>query len=116
MREGVWNSLGVYADDVVVGRIMWGRDDDGSHWLGGMVIDRAEQGRGLGREDASTGLQRANELRPTAPACLASWTAYVPMLPEPPMISTLCPGWTLASSCRKYQAVVNPSTLAAASA
>jgi diamine N-acetyltransferase len=48
MREDVWTSLAVYADDVVVGHIMWGLDDDGSHWLGGMLIDGAEQGQGLG--------------------------------------------------------------------
>lgn len=54
MREGVWNSLAVYADDTVVGHVMWGRDDDGSHWLGGMLIDAPEQGKGLGRAAART--------------------------------------------------------------
>ncbi|MFI2434388.1 GNAT family N-acetyltransferase [Streptomyces sp. NPDC018693] len=54
MREGVWHSLAVYADDSVVGHVMWGRDDDGSHWIGGMLIDAAEQGRGLGRAAART--------------------------------------------------------------
>ncbi|MEU0523222.1 GNAT family N-acetyltransferase [Streptomyces niveus] len=49
MREDTWNSLAVYADEVVVGHVMWGRDEDGSHWIGGMLIDGAEQGKGLGR-------------------------------------------------------------------
>ncbi|MEU7570772.1 MULTISPECIES: GNAT family N-acetyltransferase [unclassified Micromonospora] len=50
----VWNSLAVYADDTVVGHVMWGVDDDGSRWIGGMVIDAAEQGRGLGRATVRT--------------------------------------------------------------
>lgn len=49
MREDDWNSLAVCADAAVVGHVMWGRDDDGSHWIGGMLIDAAEQGKGVGR-------------------------------------------------------------------
>ncbi|WP_418957724.1 GNAT family N-acetyltransferase [Streptomyces tritici] len=50
MRGGVWNSLGVRAGDAVVGHVMWAVDEaDGSHWIGGMIIDAAEQGKGLGR-------------------------------------------------------------------
>lgn len=49
MRGDVWRSLAVYADETVVGHVMWGVDDDGSHWIGGMMIDAAEQGRGIGR-------------------------------------------------------------------
>ncbi|MBP5907625.1 GNAT family N-acetyltransferase [Streptomyces sp. LBUM 1478] len=48
LREGVWHSLAVRADDTVVGHVMWGRDEDGSYWVGGMLIDGAEQGRGSG--------------------------------------------------------------------
>ncbi|MEU1074636.1 MULTISPECIES: GNAT family N-acetyltransferase [unclassified Streptomyces] len=54
MREEVWNSLAVCADDTVVGHIMWGRDGDGSYWIGGMLIDGAEQGRGVGRAAVRT--------------------------------------------------------------
>ncbi|MFI7214582.1 GNAT family N-acetyltransferase [Micromonospora maritima] len=54
MHSDVWNSLAVYADDAVVGHVMWGVDDDGSRWIGGMVIDAAEQGRGLGRATVRT--------------------------------------------------------------
>jgi diamine N-acetyltransferase len=49
MRSDVWTSLAVYADEAVVGHVMWGVDDDGSRWIGGMVIDAAEQDRGVGR-------------------------------------------------------------------
>ncbi|MFF6781799.1 GNAT family N-acetyltransferase [Streptomyces sp. NPDC012510] len=54
LREGVWNSLAVCADDTVVGHVMWGRDEDGSYWIGGMLIDGAEQGKGIGRAVART--------------------------------------------------------------
>ncbi|WP_326579057.1 GNAT family N-acetyltransferase [Streptomyces sp. NBC_00481] len=54
LREGVWNSLAVCADDTVVGHVMWGRDEDGSYWIGGMLIDAAEQGKGIGRAAART--------------------------------------------------------------
>ncbi|MEV7871112.1 GNAT family N-acetyltransferase [Streptomyces sp. NPDC088124] len=54
-REGVWNSLAACADDTVVGHVMWGRDeDDGSYWIGGMLIDGPEQGKGVGRAVART--------------------------------------------------------------
>ncbi|MFI7605432.1 GNAT family N-acetyltransferase [Micromonospora sp. NPDC049366] len=53
-REDVWTSLAVYADETVVGHVMWGVDDDGSHWIGGMVIDAPEQGRGIGAATVST--------------------------------------------------------------
>jgi diamine N-acetyltransferase len=55
LREGVWHSLAVRAGDTVAGHVMWARDDeDGSHWIGGMLIDGTEQGRGLGRAAART--------------------------------------------------------------
>lgn len=54
MREGVWNSLAVRADDTVVGHVMWGRDEDGSYWIGGMLIDGPEQAKGVGRAAART--------------------------------------------------------------
>ena len=49
MREKVWNSLAVCADETVVGHVMWGLDEDGSHWIGGLLVDGPEQGRGVGR-------------------------------------------------------------------
>lgn len=50
LREGVWQSLAVYADDEVVGHLMLGwHDDDRTYWVGGMLIDAAQQSKGLGR-------------------------------------------------------------------
>jgi diamine N-acetyltransferase len=54
MRSPVWTSLAVYADEAVAGHVMWGVDDDGSRWIGGMVIDAAEQDRGVGRAAVRT--------------------------------------------------------------
>lgn len=54
MRTEVWTSLAVYVDDTVVGHIMWAVDDDESRWIGGMLIDAAEQGRGVGRAAVTT--------------------------------------------------------------
>jgi diamine N-acetyltransferase len=47
---GLWHALGLYAGDEMVGFAMWARDDtDGSHWIGGLIIDRRQQRRGYGR-------------------------------------------------------------------
>lgn len=62
-REPVWNSLGVLADDTVVGHVMWGRDpDDGTYWIGGMVVDAEEQGRGTGKAALRRLLQQLTSL------------------------------------------------------
>jgi diamine N-acetyltransferase len=46
---GEWEPLAVVADDRIVGHVMWGVDPaDGSHWIGGMMIDAQAQGRGYG--------------------------------------------------------------------
>jgi diamine N-acetyltransferase len=47
----VWHPMSVHdASGEVVGFLMWGVDDeDGSCWLGGVLLDAAHQGRGLGR-------------------------------------------------------------------
>ncbi|MEU7024579.1 GNAT family N-acetyltransferase [Streptomyces sp. NPDC046203] len=50
LKGGVWTSLGVRAGDDIVGHVMWAYDaEDGTHWIGGMVVAAAEQGRGVGR-------------------------------------------------------------------
>ncbi|MBQ1108702.1 GNAT family N-acetyltransferase [Streptomyces anulatus] len=53
-REDTWTSLAVCTGDEVAGHIMWGRDEDGSHWIGGMLIDAAHQGTGIGRAAVRT--------------------------------------------------------------
>lgn len=45
----VWQPLAVVRDGEVVGFCMWGTDDDGSRWIGGVVVDAAHQGQGIGR-------------------------------------------------------------------
>lgn len=46
-----WRPLAIYADGRVIGFMMWAVDEtDGSCWLGGILIDRAYQRRGYGRE------------------------------------------------------------------
>jgi len=61
----VWTSFAVYADETVVGHVMWGYDeDDDCNWIGGMIVDVTEQGRGLGR------------------ACLLTLVGYLQGLPE----------------------------------
>ena len=45
-----WHPLAIETDGTIVGHGMWGYDaEEGSTWLGGLVIDAAHQGRGIGR-------------------------------------------------------------------
>jgi diamine N-acetyltransferase len=46
---GEWHPLAIESERKVVGHVMWAQDDDGSIWLGGLVIDAASQRRGIGR-------------------------------------------------------------------
>ena len=46
----LWQPLALVSDGEVVGFAMWAYDsDDGHHWIGGLSIDVARQGAGLGR-------------------------------------------------------------------
>ncbi|GIL35835.1 N-acetyltransferase [Phycicoccus sp. DTK01] len=55
---GVWTAYAATVDDDVVGLLMRGVDDeDGSLWLGGILVDAAHQGRGLGRAMVVTALE-----------------------------------------------------------
>lgn len=46
----LWRSCAISSEGTVVGHVMWAVDpDDGSHWIGGFVIDVDRQGQGLGR-------------------------------------------------------------------
>lgn len=48
--EDDWNPLAIEAEGSIVGHVMWAVDEDeGSVWLGGLVIDAASQGKGFGR-------------------------------------------------------------------
>lgn len=45
-----WNPLAVVRGGVVVGFVIWAVDDDGSRWIGGLVVDAEHQRQGIGRE------------------------------------------------------------------
>ena len=49
-EDGVWRPLAICAGDEVVGFVMWGFDEEeGSCWIGGLVVDRRAQRRGYAR-------------------------------------------------------------------
>ncbi|MFC8585664.1 GNAT family N-acetyltransferase [Streptomyces cinereoruber] len=74
-RGGLWNSLGVRAGDEVVGHVMWAYDDeDGTHWIGGMIVNAGEQGRGVGRAAMRALLRRLAAL----PDCREVRLSYHP--------------------------------------
>ena len=57
-----WHSLAVAADGAIVGHVMWAVDEtDGSVWLGGLVIDAAAQGRGIGRAAVAAFIEKFTE-------------------------------------------------------
>jgi diamine N-acetyltransferase len=45
---GLWQPLAVRRGDRTVGFVMWAVDDDRSRWIGGLVVDAAEQRTGVG--------------------------------------------------------------------
>lgn len=59
-HDGVWHSLALYADELVVGHVMWA-EDDGIAWIGGLMVDRSEQGHGVGRTATETLLRWLSE-------------------------------------------------------
>ncbi|MFE4515969.1 GNAT family N-acetyltransferase [Kitasatospora sp. NPDC056783] len=74
-RGGVWTSLGVRAGDDIVGHVMWAYDDeDGTHWIGGMVVNAAEQGGGVGRAALAAVITRLSAL----PECREIRLSYHP--------------------------------------
>jgi len=72
--EDSWTSLGVYADEQVVGHVMWGVDDDHSHWIGGVLVDADEQRVGIGLASMRTLLRWLSDL----PACNVVRLSYDP--------------------------------------
>lgn len=46
----LWRSCAIVADGETVGHVMWAVDpDEGSHWIGGLLVDAGRQGHGIGR-------------------------------------------------------------------
>jgi diamine N-acetyltransferase len=61
--DQTWQPLAIYAGDQVVGHVMWTVDpEDGSYWIGGLVIDAARQGEGHGRAAMAALLQRFRDV------------------------------------------------------
>lgn len=64
---GVWKPLAVNLGKEIIGFLIWAVDpEDDSCWLGGIILDRAYQGRGLGKQalqKALEYLQEENECR-----------------------------------------------------
>lgn len=40
-----WRDVAIFEGDSAVAHVMWGVDDDGSHWIGGLLVDAAHQAR-----------------------------------------------------------------------
>jgi len=59
---GEWTPWAVRLGDQVVGMLMWAIDpEDGACWLGGVLIDRRWQRRGLGRRAVAAALTRLKD-------------------------------------------------------
>lgn len=57
-----WHPLAIEVDGSIVGHLMWAIDEeDGSAWLGGLVIDADAQGRGIGHAAVVAFLDRFTE-------------------------------------------------------
>ena len=57
--EQEWQPLALCTGAQVVGFVMWAVDpEDGSYWIGGLVIDAGRQGEGNGRAATAALLQR----------------------------------------------------------
>jgi diamine N-acetyltransferase len=59
---GEWTPLAVRLGDEVIGMLMWAIDpEDGSCWLGGVLVDRRWQRRGLGRRAVAQALAQLSD-------------------------------------------------------
>jgi diamine N-acetyltransferase len=57
--EAAWQPLAVRRDKDIAGFVMWAVDpEDGSHWIGGLLISADSQRRGYGRGAVATLLER----------------------------------------------------------
>lgn len=57
-----WHPLAIEVDGSIVGHLMWAIDEeDGSAWLGGLVIDADAQGSGIGHAALVAFLDRFTE-------------------------------------------------------
>lgn len=60
--EDTWHNLGAFEGETAVAHVMHAVDpDDGSQWIGGLLVDAAHQGRGIGRRVVELLLERLRE-------------------------------------------------------
>lgn len=72
---GTFHPLAIYAADIAVGFVMWGRDGaDDSYWIGGLIIDRRFQRNGYGR----AALEATIGFLARQPACREVALSYSP--------------------------------------
>jgi diamine N-acetyltransferase len=58
----LWQPLAIYLDEQVIGFMMWALDtDDGSCWLGGILIDQKHQRKGYGRQAIQEAIKMLSE-------------------------------------------------------
>jgi len=58
----LWQPLAIYLDEQVIGFMMWAVDsDDGSCWLGGILIDQKHQRQGYGRQAIQAAIEMLAE-------------------------------------------------------
>lgn len=57
-----WNPLAIRLDERIIGFLMWAVDgEDGSCWLGGIFLDAAFQGQGLGKRSVTEAIAMLRE-------------------------------------------------------
>ncbi|WP_159104853.1 N-acetyltransferase [Plantactinospora sp. BB1] len=69
---GVWQPLAITRSGRVVGFVMWGRDDDRSIWIGGLLVDAGAQRSGVARS-AVRQLQQRFAAEPDCPNVALSY-------------------------------------------
>jgi len=69
-----WQPLAIVRGDTVVGFCMWAVDDDGSRWVGGLVVDAAVQRSGVARSALTALIARFE----AEPGCTGVALSYSP--------------------------------------
>jgi len=60
--DGLWQPLAIYLGEQVIGFMMWAVDtDDGSCWLGGILIDKNHQRKGYGWQAIQAAIDKLAE-------------------------------------------------------
>ena len=70
----VWHPLAAVRDGEVVGFCMWGIDDDGSAWIGGLLVDQSQQRTGVARAAVNALVDRFGG----EPGCPGMALSYAP--------------------------------------